>query len=580
MDKHESKSRHAQLLRRVKNRMDNLLNMDVLDSETRQLLVREAMPPLQTPSSRLNLPNIIRMSSAHSPSSASKPSLTPLKAQKGEHPKTNDSDEAPTSYLRARVKSGSGDLITSMAMRLKELEKTHKIYQNELKEMHKKYHELQVSFQKESQKCAEAEGLLVELYDEKKHLEELIHRQRANAREDACGDPAKDAPPAPWNTSTSPVDVHEEERGVSPREASPCSDHIRITAERGVVDPRDLPSSPPGAERVMLFNPSPRGGMEGREGDAARARRRPSVGLEPLLDVPLMIRNARVLSDHVGWKAVVVADGQGRIANREIVSVVVYKNGISVNNGAFRPFTWSLCKAFVQDLMEGYYPYEFKDRYPGGFPIEVIDKSSEDWHPPADKPKPVAAGNAVSNPFPRNVHSLQEMQNPLDKERFLQELPATKVTANGHVVRVRGTIASLLQEGGWGPQGPKAENHVSDTIRHATVAERAHHTTSAGVKTQGSKAETPDNDVAAMGDLISLLIRLPSGGKVVMRMSPDDTIEQLHRELLAAAPEIMRTYAAFEFCQAFPFRLYHKREETLKKLGLSGNRMLLLRAVK
>lgn len=56
---------------------------------------------------------------------------------------------------------------------------------------------------------------------------------------------------------------------------------------------------------------------------------------------------------------------------------MVYANGIVVNQGAFRPYGWPLCDAFLHDLIDGYYPYEFKDKYPDGFPVEVIDKTKE-----------------------------------------------------------------------------------------------------------------------------------------------------------------------------------------------------------
>ncbi|CCW69964.1 unnamed protein product [Phytomonas sp. Hart1] len=589
MDKNEVKSRQTQLLRRAKNRVDNLLNMNVLDSDTRHLLLQEAMAPLHGSPSRssLSCTNMLKNHSAQSLSNATKPFLTPLKIQEGDQVKANDPERMPSSYARASGRSGSGDLITSMAARLKELEKTHKIYQSELKEMHNKYHDLELSFQKETQKREEAEALLVELYDEKKHLEELIHRHSPRVHSHG-GDPSRrtrhttpDSSLVLQEGSTSWLEGGTGGSGSSLRGATPDPDHVRLTAERGLVDPRNaLPRQGPAA--VMLFNPFPRDGG----GDDLVLRRRPSSPSSPALDVARMVRNARVLSDHVGRKEVVVADGHGHIANREVVSVVVYKNGISVNDGAFRPYTWPLCMAFVQDLMEGYYPYEFKDRYPGGFPIEVIDKSSEDWQPLANKPRPSsvgAAANAAMNLRPRNVHSLQNPQSPLSKEGFLQQLPATRVTANGRLVDVRNTITSLFQKNAAEYLGPNSENPANETIRHATTAERAYFTKLEKLESQQhqkSGAEPPKNDVTAIGNLISLLIRLPNGKKVVMRMSPNNTIEQLHKELLKASPEITRIYKDFEFCQAFPFRLYSERAETLKNIGLSGNCMLLLRVLK
>lgn len=177
----------------------------------------------------------------------------------------------------------------------------------------------------------------------------------------------------------------------------------------------------------------------------------------PPIDIALLQRNAQILSDYVGWKQIVTSkDGhKGCIRDREVVRVVIYKNGICVNNGPFRPFGWPLCEAFLQDLAEGYYPYEFKEKYPEGYPLEVTDRHEEEcdpYHP--QKSSPSSGGGGGGGSFAsKNPHSaLRAWENdggyqPVSQNEFLQKLPVKAITSTGRLVDVRDTIASILNGG-------------------------------------------------------------------------------------------------------------------------------------
>jgi hypothetical protein len=43
-----------------------------------------------------------------------------------------------------------------------------------------------------------------------------------------------------------------------------------------------------------------------------------------------------------------------------------YKNGIFFKNGPLRPYAMPECQAFVKDILDGYFPYELKEEFPGG----------------------------------------------------------------------------------------------------------------------------------------------------------------------------------------------------------------------
>ena len=60
-----------------------------------------------------------------------------------------------------------------------------------------------------------------------------------------------------------------------------------------------------------------------------------------------------------------------RFNARKAVPIVFYSNGLVMNDGFFRPYHWPAGQAVVQDLVDGYFSYELKDKHPDGVPLEV-----------------------------------------------------------------------------------------------------------------------------------------------------------------------------------------------------------------
>ena len=71
-------------------------------------------------------------------------------------------------------------------------------------------------------------------------------------------------------------------------------------------------------------------------------------------------------------------DGQrAQFKRRENVRVAVFADGILIGAGPFRRYESENAAAFTKDVLDGYFPNEFKDRYPDGVGIDVVDKRSE-----------------------------------------------------------------------------------------------------------------------------------------------------------------------------------------------------------
>ena len=57
------------------------------------------------------------------------------------------------------------------------------------------------------------------------------------------------------------------------------------------------------------------------------------------------------------------------------IPLTLYKNGLAMYSGPFRPYSDLLTQQFITDLQDGYFPSELKDRYPEGIPFKVSQQT-------------------------------------------------------------------------------------------------------------------------------------------------------------------------------------------------------------
>ncbi|CAM44323.2 conserved hypothetical protein [Leishmania braziliensis MHOM/BR/75/M2904] len=575
-----------------------LLSPDVLDDATRRELLQD----------------VLRQRRA---------SLSPVGRLSGPGAVAGDvhTDKEPFAHqLRARVRAGSSansdNLVAAMAARLKDLESKQKAYQAELQELHAKYRQLNDNYHRERELREEAETAVLTLYDEKELLEaQLREKEAAHAR---ASNATNNHPPPPLNrvgkvthsTQASPShapvtplravkvdlfsgnfkDHHSDDGAKATGKAGPTHrvdtgrpDTVHLTPQRvgGLPDNRNAASAVAGS------SPKP-------------PHSRHSVGT---VDVELLTKNARILSDYVGWKGVVREGNQAGIRERDAVRVVVYKNGICVNQGPFRPYGWALCDAFLDDLIEGFYPYEFKERYPDGFPIEVVDRTSETCEThrigaahgsgvaslenagplfPKEGGRRLGGARPNSGRNPHRVHTLDEQKKnidyaPVSAEEFLKKVPAQTMTAGGQLVSVRNDVAALM---GVAATSSSA-SQVSRTIKHVSAAEVAYCQKVTQQQRSASlvNAATVATSSMFVGNLIAVLIRLPNGQKIKLHMAPEDTVAALRKEFVAAAPNFQTV--RYELYQAFPLKQeWNDHQLTFASLGVKKSCTLMVKLIK
>lgn len=134
----------------------------------------------------------------------------------------------------------------------------------------------------------------------------------------------------------------------------------------------------------------------------------------------------------------------------DAVPIKIYKNGILIRRGPFRPYTDKSTQRFIQDVLDGYFPYEYKDSNPEGVAFDVDNRCTEVF----DGPTTNDEGQKLGKKSDSNIKSLATIGDKnmkmsislfilLAREEFLSRLPPTAIK-NGQVIDVRDSLAKKL----------------------------------------------------------------------------------------------------------------------------------------
>jgi hypothetical protein len=247
----------------------------------------------------------------------------------------------------------------------------------------------------------------------------------------------------------------------------------------------------------------------GSAADASGKERTASIDVEQL-DLPVLMLRLRQLNVLAGeGKSQVQREGNAaKLVAVASVPLVVYRDGIVLRNGPFRPFSEVSCAAFVEDVLDGYFPYELKAEFPSGTAFALVDKTtltfSQDTGPSRAATTAAAAGTgSVQAPAPSfqaftghgsrvaasaevgtkpsssdsredggqrlsgALGSLATVGAPdvplLSAESLLGALPGTRIR-DGRVIDVRAGIAQLLL-----PPPIVIHSQALATARHSTA---------------------------------------------------------------------------------------------------------------
>ena len=265
-------------------------------------------------------------------------------------------------------------------------------------------------------------------------------------------------------------------------------------------------------------------------------------------DLVLATQQADRLSCSIANVTVRTEGKTGIIKERDTVHVCVYADGICINSGLFRPYGWPLCDAFLTDLLEGYFPYEFRDRYPDGFPIEIHDKSTE------------ACPRAVP-PQRSAVHQVGDHgYKPLDRDALLARVPQQYVTSTGKLVDVRSGVSDFIGDAARAVDKDGKPMPVGSAEPHRVTA-----VTEAEAAVQGAEGTSPSKQRPTT----IIRVKFAQGHDVTLRMFHDDTVDRLRADLLTAAAAFFQPPAGgFELHSVYPRKTFADHAETLAAAGL------------
>ena len=266
-------------------------------------------------------------------------------------------------------------------------------------------------------------------------------------------------------------------------------------------------------------------------------------------------------------------DGMRRFKEKCLVSYIFYKNGIFGRGGPLRPYKLPESKVLVNDLMDGYFPWELKDEYSEGVPLRVEFRLSESWgkNSAGDDLVPhftpfagagqalgAAAGDAlIEGVGGGNREVFQPAAGRGAGETLFRRLPASVIGASGDVISVKDDIMKLVKGG--------KDKDKEEKVQVERV----------GVQLQ--QLQQPATASGGGAEISTLRIKTPDGGTVLELCLPyDSTVGELRAAVRGHLSSGGAPVSAFTIRTSFPAREYDNDAETLREAGLIPNALLLM----
>ena len=200
-------------------------------------------------------------------------------------------------------------------------------------------------------------------------------------------------------------------------------------------------------------------------------------------------------------------------------------------------------QSVLSDILDGYFPYDLKKKYPQGVPLKPVDMVDETYN-----------NQLRQDPRFKQLSDLDGL-NPLTKQEFLNQFPK-QIVKNGNIIPIREELEKKFQETGGIIDVKKLNSN--EPIE---------------VETHVNSAQVEASQV------VSLRVRTETGVRnVIIKMLVTDTIKQVYDYVTPYIESADGTF--FELRTNFPNKAYQKQEtKTLKELGLAPSSALIIRAL-
>jgi len=145
--------------------------------------------------------------------------------------------------------------------------------------------------------------------------------------------------------------------------------------------------------------------------------------------------------------------GEFKLMKRDPIELNFWKNGFQMDGAPLRSYTVPMNRAFVQDILDGYFPYELKEKYPDGIPFTVIDSTFEKHHRPfsqagrgrqLSKDNGGKVGQSIADVSAPDAKTKAKEEEHGDADKFLAKLPKN-VIRNGKIIPVRAGVEDMVK---------------------------------------------------------------------------------------------------------------------------------------
>lgn len=202
------------------------------------------------------------------------------------------------------------------------------------------------------------------------------------------------------------------------------------------------------------------------------------------------------------------------------ISIYYYKNGLLVNRGPLRLIGTPEYLRFVRDIVDGYFPSEFREKHPQGIYLQVYDKHKQDY---------------------------KEVDNLMSKEDLMNKLPST-VIRNGNVYPIKNDLAALLSSSNKNNEDQSLEKALKSSC---SIREK----------------ESQDRDIPK-DHQCSIVVKFLHGVQKQLIMSRFDNVSDLENTITSS---LGNREPSLELRTSFPPKLLDDPNATLEDVGLFPN---------
>ena len=157
--------------------------------------------------------------------------------------------------------------------------------------------------------------------------------------------------------------------------------------------------------------------------------------LPPEIDTDVLSRRIEELNFIAEKSKVVNAAGVNKFQKHDEFPIWFYKNGLILKGFPFYPYYSKEAQSVLSDILDGYFPYDLKKKYPEGVPLKPIDRVNEVYNPNDKKKKQIKGVEDFEN----------EPVTGMSKEEFLNQFPKN-VIKEGKIIPIREELEKKFKE--------------------------------------------------------------------------------------------------------------------------------------